>query len=85
MISGSKGGEQLKEMINKVDCVVMLKVYRHLDKILDILEELGIQDRVTLVSRCGMEDQVICKNPQELRGKKVPYLSLMIVKKSKES
>jgi precorrin-2 methylase len=32
-----------------------------------------------------MEDQVICKNPQELRGKKVPYLSLMIVKKGKES
>jgi precorrin-2/cobalt-factor-2 C20-methyltransferase len=84
VVSGSKGGEQLKEMINKVDCVVMLKVYRHLDKILDTLEELGIQDRVTLVSRCGMEDQVISKNPQELRGKKVPYLSLMIVKKEKQ-
>jgi precorrin-2/cobalt-factor-2 C20-methyltransferase len=83
VISGSKGGEQLKEVINKVDCVVMLKVYRHLDKILDTLEDLGIQQGVTLVSRCGMEDQVICKNPQELRGKKIPYLSLMIVKKEK--
>jgi precorrin-2/cobalt-factor-2 C20-methyltransferase len=85
VISGAKGGEQLKEMITKVDCVVMLKVYRHFDKILDTLEELGIQDRAVLVSRCGMEDQVICKNPQELRGKKVPYLSLMIVKRRKES
>jgi hypothetical protein len=28
-----------------------------------------------------MKDQVICKNPEELRGKKIPYLSLMIVKK----
>ena len=81
VISGSKGGEHLKEVINKVDCVVMLKVYRHFDEILDTLEELGVMDRTTLVSRCGMEDQVICKNPQELRGKKVPYLSLMIVKK----
>jgi precorrin-2/cobalt-factor-2 C20-methyltransferase len=84
VISGSKGGEQLKEMINKVDCVVMLKVYRHLDKILDTLEDLGVAENATLVSRCGMEDQVICKNVQELRGKKVPYLSLMIVKKSKD-
>jgi precorrin-2/cobalt-factor-2 C20-methyltransferase len=84
VISGAQGGDQLKEMINKVDCVVMLKVYRHFDKILDTLEDLGIEDRATLVSRCGMEDQVICKNPQELRGKKVPYLSLMIVKKRKE-
>jgi len=83
VISGSKGGEQLKEVINQVDCVVMLKVYRHLEEILDTLEELGIKDQVTLVSRCGMQDQVICKNPDELRGKKVPYLSLMIVKKDK--
>ncbi len=84
VISGSKGGEQLKEVINKVDCVIMLKVYRHFDKILDTLEELGMKGRATLVSRCGMEDQVICKNPEELRGKKVPYLSLMIVKKEKK-
>ena len=83
VISGSKGGEQLKEVINKVDCVVMLKVYRHLDEILDTLAELGLQNRATLVSRCGMENQVICKNPEELRGKKVPYLSLMIVKRER--
>jgi precorrin-2/cobalt-factor-2 C20-methyltransferase len=83
VISGSKGGEQLKEVINKVDCVIMLKVYRHLDEILDTLAELGLQNRATLVSRCGMENQVICKNPEELRGKKVPYLSLMIVKRER--
>ena len=84
VISGSKGGEQLKEVINQVDCVLMLKVYRHFDEILDTLEDLGVKDRATLVSRCGMEDQVICRNPEELRGKKIPYLSLMIVKKPKE-
>lgn len=84
VISGSKGGEHLKEVINKVDCVVMLKVYRYFDEILDTLEELGVMDRTTLVSRCGMENQVICKDPEEFRGKKVPYLSLMIVKKGKE-
>jgi precorrin-2/cobalt-factor-2 C20-methyltransferase len=83
VISGSKGGDRLKEVINKVDCVIMLKVYRHLEEILDTLEELGIKERATLVSRCGMEDQVIYKNLEELRGKKIPYLSLMIVKKEK--
>ncbi len=84
VISGSEGGERLKDVISQADCVVMLKVYHHLDQILDTLKELGIEDRVTLVSRCGMKDEVICKNPEELRGKKVPYLSLMIVKKGKE-
>jgi precorrin-2/cobalt-factor-2 C20-methyltransferase len=81
VISASKGGERLREVISQVDCVVMLKVYNHLDQILDTLKDLGIEDKVTLVSRCGMKDQVICKNPEELRGKKIPYLSLMIVKK----
>ncbi|UCG14436.1 MAG: precorrin-2 C(20)-methyltransferase [Deltaproteobacteria bacterium] len=81
VISGSEGGERLKEVISRVDCVIMLKVYRQLDRILDTLQELGIKDRITLVSRCGMKDQVISKNPEELRGKEVPYLSLLIVKK----
>ena len=81
VISGSKGGERLKEVIGRVDSVVMLKVYNHLDQILDTLKELGIEGQATLVSRCGMQDQVVCRNPEELRGKKVPYLSLMIVKK----
>ncbi len=81
VISGSKGGERLKDVISRVDCVVMLKVYKHFDEILDTLKELGMSNQVTLVSRCGMKDQVICKNPEELRGKKIPYLSLMIVKK----
>ena len=85
VISGSKGGERLREVIGRVDCVVMLKVYNHLDQILDTLKDLGMKDRVTLVSRCGMKEQVICKNPEEFRGQKVPYLSLMIIKKDKEN
>jgi precorrin-2/cobalt-factor-2 C20-methyltransferase len=85
VISGSKGGERLRDVISRVDCVVMLKVYNHLDQILDTLKELGIEVQATLVSRCGMKNQVICRNPEELRGKKVPYLSLMIVKKRKKS
>jgi precorrin-2/cobalt-factor-2 C20-methyltransferase len=83
VISGSEGGERLKDVISQADCVVMLKVYHHLDQILDTLKDLGMENQVTLVSRCGMKDQLICKNPEELRGKKVPYLSLMIVKKEK--
>ena len=81
VISGSEGGERLKEVIRQSDCVVMLKVYHHLDRILDTLKDLGIEHGVTLVSRCGMKGEFICKNPEELRGKKVPYLSLLIVKK----
>lgn len=83
VISASKGGERLKEVISQVDCVVMLKVYHHFDQILDTLKELGMENQATLVSRCGMKGQVVCKNPEELRGKTIPYLSLMIVKKGK--
>ena len=83
VISGSQGGERLRDVISRVDCVVMLKVYNHLDQILDTLKELGIEGQATLVSRCGMKNQVISRNPEELRGKIIPYLSLMIVKKGK--
>lgn len=81
VVSGAKGGERLKDVINHADSVVLLKVYHHLDEILDTVSELGLRNRATLVSRCGMADQVVCRNPQTLRGDKVPYLSLLIVRK----
>lgn len=81
VVSGAKGGEQLQRMLEVCDNIVLLKVYRHLDSIIDTLKANGLENNVCFVSRCGLEGETVVYDIQTLQGKKPHYLSLMIVKK----
>ncbi|MHB0870430.1 MAG: precorrin-2 C(20)-methyltransferase [Chloroflexota bacterium] len=74
-------GEQLVEILKQFDTVVLLKVHRVMDRVLDALERLGLADRAVYVSRCGSPEQRIVRDVSSLRGQELEYLSLMIVKK----
>lgn len=81
VISAAKGSSILRRVIDNSDNVVMLKTYRHFDDICDALEELDLLECTASISRCGLEGEVVQEDVRSAKGKKVPYLSLMIVKK----
>jgi precorrin-2/cobalt-factor-2 C20-methyltransferase len=60
---------------------VMLKTYRHFDEIYAALEEMGLLNRATCISRCGLEGETIIENLRDLKGREMPYLSMIIIKK----
>ena len=81
LISGVIGVERLKQVIDRADCVVMLKVYRNYGEILDALNELDLTSRSVLVSRCGLEGEEIIWNLKD-RGHEPPhYMSHLIIRK----
>ena len=59
----------------------MLKTYKHFDDIYDTLEELDLLDRGLCLSRCGLDGETVVQDIRSLKGKKLPYLSLIIIKK----
>jgi precorrin-2/cobalt-factor-2 C20-methyltransferase len=81
VVSGALGGERLRKVIEATENVVLLKTYRKFDHIYQTLEELDLLDRATCISSCGMEGETVVQDLRELKGKKMPYLSLVIVKK----
>ncbi|MEW6668732.1 MAG: precorrin-2 C(20)-methyltransferase [Thermodesulfobacteriota bacterium] len=81
VVSGALGAERLKEVIEHTDNVVILKVYRHYEEIMQALKELNLAERSVMVSRCGLEDERILWNPASGLGEIPPYLSLLLVKK----
>jgi precorrin-2/cobalt-factor-2 C20-methyltransferase len=81
LISGAMGGSTLRNIIETSDNVVMLKTYRHFDNIYQTLEELDLLDRAVCISRCGLDGETVVENIRFLRGKKMPYLSLIIIKR----
>ena len=75
------GPDRLKELLNVSDNIVLLKTYRHKDSILETLEELGLLDRATCISRCGLDGEIVVRDVSTLKGQSLPYLSMLIVKK----
>ncbi len=82
LISGAKGGEKLKSIIETSENVVMVKTYRFFDDIYQSIEDLGLMDRAVCVSRCGLDGETIVEDLRSLKGKEMPYLSLIIIKKN---
>jgi precorrin-2/cobalt-factor-2 C20-methyltransferase len=81
LVSGALGAAQLKEVIDKSDNIVILKTYRYFDEIFQVLEDMDLLDRTTCISRCGLEGETIVRNLRDLKGRELPYLSMVIIKK----
>jgi precorrin-2/cobalt-factor-2 C20-methyltransferase len=82
LISGAKGGATLRKVIDSSENVVMLKTYKHFDDIYETLEDLGLLDHSVLFSRLGMDGESVVQDLRALKDKKMPYLSLLIVKRN---
>lgn len=73
--------EKIRDILNDFDTIVLMKVNKVFDKVLGLLSELGLKDKAVFVERCGGESQRIVKNLDSLKGKRLDYLSMVIVKK----
>lgn len=73
--------EDLGRTLAQFDTVVLMKVSRVFDGIYALLQELGLERNGVFVSRVGAPEQQVEFDLGSLVGKKLDYLSLLIVKK----
>ena len=81
IISGNGGDEIIREALKNFDTVVFLKVNTLFDRLLPILEELDLKEKCVYVRRCTTQDEEIIWDISQLKGEKVDYFSLLIVRK----
>lgn len=81
VMSGVDDQARLQELIDRADNAVILKTYRDYDRICQTLRQLDLDRHAVLISQCGQEGQRIEYDLNALRGEKLPYLSLIIMKK----
>jgi precorrin-2/cobalt-factor-2 C20-methyltransferase len=74
-------GDDLGATLQAFDTVVLLKVASCFDRTLDTLEELNMADRAVFVSRCGTADERVVRDVRSLRGQRLDYFSLLIVRR----
>jgi len=73
--------KNIRETLEHFDTVVFLKIHSVFDKVLDILKELNLVDKCVYVARCTTEDEEIITDITKLRGKKLDYFSLLIMRR----
>ncbi|WP_456473363.1 precorrin-2 C(20)-methyltransferase [Desulfolithobacter sp.] len=73
--------ERLRDILTRVDAVVLMKVHRRLAPVVALLDELGITDQAVLVERCGMEDQKIYTDVREALGRDLHYFTTMLIRR----
>lgn len=72
---------EVRGLLGSVDTLVLMKVNRIFDRVLDLLVSMGLDDRAFLVSRAGWPEEKVVTDIKSLKGTKLDYFSTLIVKK----
>ncbi len=73
----------LDAVLAQFDTVVLMKVYKVIDRIVATLAERGLLGQSVYVSRAGMADEFVCTDLAGLKVGDLDYFSLVIVKNRK--
>lgn len=72
--------EELKPLLRQFPNLVLMKVASRFDEIYKVLEEENRLDSSVFIARCGNPEEKIEHDLSQLVGKKLDYLSLLLVK-----
>ncbi len=81
ILPSSENLELLESALKAKGSVVIMKVGKRLDKILDLLDELNLMERSVYAAKVGLEGQRLVKNLRELKGdpRACEYISTILV------
>ncbi len=80
VIPAAYGVEVIDHLVDEFDTLVLLKVKPLLDDIIALLERRGLLADACLVEKVGSPEERVVHDVAALRGQKVAYLSLMLVR-----
>ena len=73
--------EELRPILKGFDTVILMKVAKRLDKVINLLEEMGLAQHALFASHVGLKDSYLTRNLSELKGSGRGYMSIIIVRK----
>ncbi len=80
IIPAGYGIQVIDDLLQRFDTIVLLKVKPLLDDIIDLLQNHGLLEHCRFIEKVGAPEEQVVKDVASLKGNKVNYLSLMIIK-----
>ena len=85
IIPVSSNIDELRPVLNSFDTVILMKVAKKLDEVIELLEEMELIDNSLFASYIGHKNEFITRDLKSLKGAGKGYLSVIIVRKSTDS
>lgn len=73
--------ENVRAALAAFDTVILMKVNKTIDKVVDMLIETGLERKAVFVSRAGWPEERIVTDIASLKGESLDYFSLIIIRK----
>ncbi|MGO0059652.1 precorrin-2 C(20)-methyltransferase [Brevibacillus fluminis] len=73
--------EAMRQVLEANDTVIILKVAKVLDMVLELLHELELVDAASVVTKVTSGEESIWRDVRRLKGQELEYLTLMVVRK----
>lgn len=70
----------LRDTLRRFDTTVLLKINRCVDEVLDVLDELDLTGAAWYAEHVGMAEERFAPDVRALRGRNLPYFSLLVVR-----
>lgn len=80
IVPAAYGVAVIDRLLDDFDTLVLLKIKPLLDPLLDLLERRGLLPHARFFEKVGNPDQRLVQDVQSLRGQRVAYLSLLLVR-----
>ena len=74
--------ENLDDILDSFDNIVLMKISKNLPRLKEKLASKGLVEKAVLVSRCGLEDEMVNFDMDCVDSDKLSYFTTMIIKKS---
>lgn len=84
VVSGAEGGEHLRRLSIKPECVVFLKAYKNVEDINSALNETGVYESRVGVINCGHQEEEIITDIEMLGKRKPDYWTLILAKQKND-
>jgi precorrin-2/cobalt-factor-2 C20-methyltransferase len=85
VIPAAYGVALIDHLLDEFDTLILLKVKPLLDEVLDLLARRGLLASACFIEKVGSPDERVVSDVLNLKGEKVNYLSLMLVKNPKRA
>lgn len=83
ILSGARGGDHLRNLIGKVNNIILLKAYRNMEDIYSAIEEIDLVDKTTGVIRCGLDGEELVTDIRKMINKKPHYFTVLMIKNTR--
>ncbi|WP_426449256.1 precorrin-2 C(20)-methyltransferase [Paenibacillus sp. S-38] len=81
VIPATENYDEMRRVLETHDCVVFIKVAKVIDLMLQVLGDLRLTDKASVITKVTSSEEQVWRNVRELAGRELEYLTLMVVRK----